>query len=208
MNYLAASEYETFGLDERTAAGLVASASSLMDAHCRRTTLGVAQYQERLRLPWDRCALRLTYLPLAVVGPATTAIVTIRGRYVQPRNGEGWAAEFAHEVLTTFALPGTWVTMDPASIDFDAGTGELTLPLNILGLEYGEMEISYMAGLSTITDGVKTACAKIVQNAQATPALNVKLSRLDRMHMAYFSDTLIDQDVQALLAPYVAQKVG
>jgi hypothetical protein len=47
-----------------------------------------------------------------------------------------------------------------------------------------------------------------VRNAQATPALNVRAGNLDRMHLEYFADTLIDQNVRALLAPYVAQKVG
>jgi hypothetical protein len=38
--------------------------------------------------------------------------------------------------------------------------------------------------------------------------LNVRTGRVDRMRMDYFSDSLIDQSVQAMLAPYVAQKVG
>jgi hypothetical protein len=48
-----------------------------------------------------------------------------------------------------------------------------------------------------------------VKNAQATPALNVKRNVLpDRMQLLYFSDSLMDETVQSLLAPYVAQKVG
>jgi hypothetical protein len=59
-----------------------------------------------------------------------------------------------------------------------------------------------------IPDPVKFACAQIVRNAQATPALNVRIGRVDRMRMDYFSDSLIDQNVRSMLAPYVAQKVG
>jgi len=55
---------------------------------------------------------------------------------------------------------------------------------------------------------VKVACAQIVRNAQATPALNVNSARLDRMSFDYFSDSLVDTTVKTLLAPYVAQKVG
>jgi len=55
---------------------------------------------------------------------------------------------------------------------------------------------------------VKAACAQIVRNAQSTPALNVRRGRLDRMYMDYFSDSLLDDTVRELLAPYVAQKVG
>jgi hypothetical protein len=71
-----------------------------------------------------------------------------------------------------------------------------------------EVDIVYTAGLAVITDPVKFACAQIVRNAQATPALNVKTGKVDVMRMDYFSDSLIDQNVQAMLAPYVAQKVG
>ena len=107
-----------------------------------------------------------------------------------------------------FGLPGTWNAIDPASIDVFPQTGELSLPVNAIGLGYSEIEIVYTAGLEVISDKVKVACAQIVRNAQATPALNVKAGTLDRMHLDYFSDTLLDQTVRALLAPYVAQKVG
>ena len=98
--------------------------------------------------------------------------------------------------------------IDPAAIDFFANTGELTLPLNIVGLWFSEVDIVYTAGLAVIADPVKFACAQIVRNAQATPALNVSVGKIDTMSMNYFSDTLLDQTVQAMLAPYVAQKVG
>jgi len=107
-----------------------------------------------------------------------------------------------------FALPGSWVTIDPQAFDFFPDSGELSLPLNVLGLRFAELEVTYTAGLDTIPNGVKVACAQIVKNAQATPALNVQKERLDRMYLEYFSGTLVDQTVRSLLAPYVAQKVG
>jgi hypothetical protein len=208
MNYLSPSEYETYGLEEATGAAWVAAASAVMDAHCRRATLGVAQYQERLRVPWGRHSVRLSFLPLAVVAPATTPIVAARGRYAQPRSGEGWNNEMTWDVAGTFALPGSWVDIAPLTLDANAESGELTLPLNALGLGYGEIELTYTAGLAPLADAVKVACAQIVRNAQATPALNVKSGRLERMHLEYFADSLLDQTVRSLLAPYVAQKVG
>ena len=66
----------------------------------------------------------------------------------------------------------------------------------------------YTAGLDPIPDPVKIACAQVVKNAQAMPALNVRSGSLDRMRMEYFSDALIDESVRALVAQYVAQKVG
>jgi hypothetical protein len=65
-----------------------------------------------------------------------------------------------------------------------------------------------MLKLEETPSAVKTACAQIVRNALATPALNVRAGQLDRMHVQYFADTLLGADVCALLAPWVAQKVG
>ncbi len=87
-------------------------------------------------------------------------------------------------------------------------TAELTFPENFLGLDYNEVEVTYTSGLVTIPDAVKVACAQIVKNAQATPAMNVKSSKMDTLQMQYFSGSLIDPQVQPLLRPYVAERLG
>jgi hypothetical protein len=110
--------------------------------------------------------------------------------------------------MQTFALPGTWTTVDPSALDFDAQTGEVTIAPNPLGFSFNEIEITYNAGLATIPDGLKFACAQIVRNAQATPALNVRSESIDRLRLDYFSDSLIDESVRSLLAPYVATKLA
>lgn len=208
MTYLAPSEYTNYSLDSSTPAALVSAASQLINSHCRRATLAVAQYVERLRLREGRNTVRLSYLPLATVAPATSPFVAARGRYAVPRRNEGEALDFPSEILRVFALPGTWTAIDPTSLDFDSSTGEITLPQNPLGFAYNEIEITYTAGLATISDDVKFACAQIVRNAQATPALNVKAGALDRLRLEYFSADLLDQTVTSFLAPYVAQKLG
>lgn len=208
MIYLAPSEYEYYGLDATTPAAVVAAASSLIDAHCRRATLAVNQYEERLRIAADRNTVRLSYIPLAIVATAVTPIVSAQGRYTIPRRGDWPFDDLRLDAALTFGLPGIWTAIDPAAIDFFANTGELTLPLNIVGLWFSEVDIVYTAGMAVISDPVKFACAQIVRNAQATPALNVSVGKIDTMSMNYFSDSLIDQTVQAMLAPYVAQKVG
>jgi hypothetical protein len=209
MIYLNASEYEQYGLDHSAAAALVAAASSLIVAHCRRATLGVAQYVERVRLRPGRNSLRLTYLPLAALAPASSPFVAVKARYAVPRRGEGVEGEpLAAEVAGAFGLPGAWTALDPAALEHDAATGEVALPQHPLGLGYNEVEVTYTAGFAAIPEAVKFACAQVARNAQATPALNVKSSGLDRMQMAYFEDSLLDAAVRALLAPFVAQKVG
>ncbi len=205
MNYLSPSDFSSYGLDATTPQTLIAAASALMDAHCRRPTLAVAPYTERLRLAPGRNSVRLSFLPLATVAPAVTPIVSARARYAVPRRGEG--ADFAADVAQTFNLPGAWTTLDPAAVECGAETGELTLPANALGLTFNEVEVTYNAGLAAIPDALKFACAQIVRNAQATPALNVRAGALDRMRLEYFADSLLDANVRALLAPYVAQRL-
>ena len=208
MNYLSPSEYQLYGIDVTTEPALVGSASSLIDAHCRRSTLGVAQYEERIRMMPDRNIVRLTYLPLASIVPATLPIVSARGRFTIPRRGEWPFDDLRLDVALMFGLPGTWTNIDPTSIDSDPLTGELSLPLNIVGLWFSEVDLVYTAGFSVIPDAVKYACAQIVRNAQATPAVNVKTGRVDRMRMDYFAPDLLDATVRSLLAPFVAQKGG
>jgi hypothetical protein len=205
MIYLSASEYDQYGLEPSVPAALVAAASSLIDAHCRRPTLGVAQYVERVRLCPGRNSLRLSFLPPAAVAPASSPFVAVKARYAVPRRGEGDAAA---EIAGAFGLPGSWTALDPATFDCDLATGEVTLPQHPLGLAYNEVEVTYTAGFAAVPAMVKFACAQIVRNAQANPALNVRSTSLDRMQMEYFSDSLLDVTVRTLLAPYVAQKVA
>ncbi len=202
MNYLDPSEYETYGLDKTVPAAFVAAASSLIDAHCRRGTLAVAQYVERLRLG-GRGAGRLSFLPLATVAPATSPLASVRARYGAPRDPN----ELALEAAEVFGLPGSWTDLDPSQIDFDAATGELTFAPNALGLTFNQVEVAYTAGFDPIPEPVKHACAQIVRNALAAPALNVRAGTIDRMRLDYFADTLLDQTVRAQLAAYVSNKL-
>jgi hypothetical protein len=206
MNYLSPTEYQLYGIDTTTDPALVGAASSLIDAHCRRATLAIAQYEERIRMMPDRNTIHLTYLPLAPLAPATSPIVSGRGRYTIPRRGEWPFDDLRLDVALMFGMPGTWSNMDPTSVDFDPTTGELTLPLNLVGLWFSEVDIIYTAGYATIPDAAKYACAQVVRNAQATPAVNVKTGHMDRFRMDYFAPDLLDNTVRAMLAPFVAQK--
>jgi hypothetical protein len=112
------------------------------------------------------------------------------------------------EIVWAFSLPGQWTAIDPNLVDYDPNTGELTLPWNVLGLPYNEVAVTYTAGLATIGDDVKSACAQIVRNAQSTPALNASKTKIDTMQMQYFSSSLVDETVQAWLRPYIANRLG
>ena len=79
MVYLSASDFESYGVDLATPLALIGAVSALVDAHCKRPTLAPAQYTERLRLMPDTSTVRLTFLPLAVISPATSPIVSGAG---------------------------------------------------------------------------------------------------------------------------------
>ena len=208
MNYLSDSEYETYGLEPATPESFVAAASSLINVYCRRPTLAIVQFTDRVRLMPGRNNLRLTNLPLAIVPGKTSPLISGRGRYAPPRRGEDTTMWELAEIALVYALPGTWVDLDVSTFDYFAETGEVSWLGNPLGLAFDEIELVYTAGFSQVPDPVKFACAQLVKNAQATPALNVRAGTLNSMHLEYFSDTLIDSTVQGMLAPYVAQKVG
>jgi hypothetical protein len=207
MGYLDPTEYVAYGLAAETTDDWVTMASALMEAHCRRPTLMVAQYIERLRLTAGAQSVRLSYLPLTPLGTATSALVGVRVRYGRPRRGE-LADPMLAQVAWAFSVPGSWSALDPGGVDLDSGTGTVTFTANLLGLDYNEVEVTYTAGVAPVPVALKVACAQIVKNAQATPAMNVKGSRMDTLQMQYFSSALIDVNVQALLAPYVAQRIG
>jgi hypothetical protein len=197
MAYLQSTDYPNYGLPAGTTADWITAATALINSYCRRPDLNVIQYTERTRMTSGS----------QTTGTATTALVSIEGRYAKPRRGE-ILADPLFEIVWAFSLPGQWTTIDPNSVDYDPNTGELTLPWNMLGLPYNEVAVTYTAGLTVIGDDVKTACAQIVRNAQSTPALNASKTKIDTMQMQYFSSSLIDETVQAWLRPYVANRLG
>src|ERR1700685_4647232 len=146
MNYLATTDYLTYGLDPATDPSWVTAASAIIDAHCRRLTLGVNQYEERLKMPPDLNVVRVNYLPMVTVAPATTAIVTLQGRYGMPRRGEWPFPEMSLEFALAFSLPGMWTAIDPTTIDIWADGGELTFPINALGLFFHEEVVVFTWG--------------------------------------------------------------
>jgi hypothetical protein len=207
MAYLQPADYPNYGLPTGTTADWITSATALINSYCRRPDLNVIQYTERLRLTSGAQTVLLSYLPLAPLGIASTPLVSIEARYARPRRGE-ILNEPLLEVAWAFSLPGQWTALDPNSVDYDPNAGELTLPFNLLGLPYNEVSVTYTAGLTTIGDDVKSACAQIVRNAQSTPALNASKTKIDTMQMQYFSSSLLDETVQTWLRPYIANRLG
>ena len=200
MGYLQPADYEAYGLAADTADELVTMASALMEGHCRRPSLFATQYVERVRLAACNQTARLSYGPLAA-----GALTAVRVRYGR-NSRDGYGERFGFQVAQAFGLPGTWSTIDPSTVEVYLGAREISFAFNILGLAYNEAEITYTAGFTVVPGQVKAACAQVVKNAQTTPGLNVKASRLDTMQMEYFGPTLIDDGVRSLLKPFIAEK--
>ena len=106
-----------------------------------------------------------------------------------------------------FGLGGTWTSVDPTTVVVYAN-GEAELPLNFLGVPFNEAELTYTAGYVTVPAAVKAACAQIVKNANATPALTVKKQSIDAMDMEYFGPSLLDDEVKRMLRPYLCARLG
>ena len=207
MAYLLPTAYTNYGLPAGTSADWVTAATALINSYCRRPDINITQYTERSRIVSGSQTVMMSYLPLAPLAPAATPLIAMQGKYAWPRRGDLPVVPLLDAALA-FSLPGEWSALDPTTVDFDPNTGILTLPWNLMGLPFNEVEVTYTAGLATIGDDIKTACAQIVKNAQAQPSLNVQRSRVDTMWLQYFGTTLIDQTVQVLLRPYIAKRLG
>ena len=207
MPYLQPAEYSNYGLPDGTSSDWVTTATALINSFCRRPDLNIMQYSEKLRVVSGSRTVRLSYLPLAATNEASSPLMNVQGRFAQPRRGDAAGSKLMEEALA-FSLPGQWASIDPQSIDLDANAGELTLPWNLFGLPFNEVSVTYTAGLATIGDDIKSACAQIVRNAQATPALNASKTKIDTMQIQYFSSSLLDDTVKAWLRPYVANRLG
>ncbi|MGA8940952.1 MAG: hypothetical protein WB439_17445 [Acidobacteriaceae bacterium] len=203
MGYLQPADYVAYGLSADTADAWITTASAMIEAYCRRPSLMSASYTERMRVPLKAETVRLSYGPLISVD-------AVRAKYARPRFGEECGGEFAYQAVfaSAFAMPGEWVDVDPTTLYVSLPTGEFRFGWNVMGMRYSEAEVTYTAGLTTVPTAVQVACAQIVRNAQATPGLNVKSSKMDTLQTQYFSDSLIDSQVQAMLRPYVAERLG
>ena len=109
MGYLLPTEYVQYGLTAETTDDWVTMASALIEAHCRRPSLQVTQYVERLRVMTGSQTVRLSYLPLAD-GLPDSGLVSVRARYGRPRRGE-LADIFREQVAWAFTVPGSWATL-------------------------------------------------------------------------------------------------
>lgn len=203
--YLTTAEFAALGLADSTDPALIRVASDLVDSFCQRSSLLVAQYTERNRLPDGVPITRATFTPLAIPEGSTTPFLLVRVRHGIPR---GPNAQTLAEMVAPFGGPPAWVELDPNNVDFHAATGEVWLPASLFGSSYTEVELTYTAGHAQVPEAVKLACAQIIRNIESHPAANVRTALLDRLQLEYFAGSLLDDDVRRLLAPFVAIRLN
>ena len=201
MGYLVPAEYAAYVLTAETQDAWVTAASAMIEAYCKRPTLLSASYTEQVRVSRHTQRVRLSYGPLVSVD-------AVSARYARPSWRYEEAEPFGAAFAQVFGLPGTWVTVDPAQLEVSLALGEFRFPWSVMGTRYAQAEVTYTAGLTAVPDTVKVACAQVVKNAQATPGLNVRSSRMDTLQTQYFSDSLMDSQVKAMLRPYVAERTA
>ena len=94
MAYLETTVYESYGLAPDTTDDWIAVASGMIDGYCRRASVLATQYVERLRVVEGSQTVRLSYLPLIAVSPATIPLVTCgedtRGRAAAKWDRSDW----------------------------------------------------------------------------------------------------------------------
>src|ERR1700734_3300891 len=129
MGYLLPTEYVQYGLTAETTDDWVTMASALIEGYCRRPSLLVTQYVERMRLTAGAQAVRLSYRPLAAAVGAASALMGVRVRYGRPRRGES-PDPFREEIARVFSVPGSWTSLDMTTVDVNQTTAELTFPAN------------------------------------------------------------------------------
>jgi hypothetical protein len=120
--------------------------------------------------------VRLSYLPLAPLGQATSPLVALQARYAKPRRGESADTGLA-DIAWAFAVPGQWSDVDVTAVDFDSNTcgGQMNAAGANLQLEIQEF-VSGVAGIPvTLYDGaiadlpaVCTVVAASSMNLQGT----------------------------------------
>ena len=135
MGYLEPTEYAAYGLTAETTDDWVTTASAMMESYCRRPSLLATTYTERVRLGRRGMTARLSYLPLALVAPATTPLVSARARLGYTWRGEMLDA-FREQLLEAFSTPGSWTTLDVTAMDVDMTVGEVTVPANFVVVRY------------------------------------------------------------------------
>ena len=147
--------------------------------------------------------VRLSYGPLISVD-------AVRAQYARPRLGRSATGDRLPELALRrrLRLPGEWVDCGPDDTLCESADRGVSVCVERDGdaLQRGRGDVygGLYDGAECCAGGVRADCEKCAGDA----GLNVKSSKMDTLQTQYFSDSLIDSQVQAMLRPYVAERLG
>jgi hypothetical protein len=144
-------------------------------------------------------------------GPIRRLISAV-GRVSYPRRGDSLSAisPQANGLLATVSSFGgapTWQIINVANNDIDLEKNQIWTPMGFLMSPYSEVRMSYIAGYPSdnIPMGIKRAVANIAKAVDESPAgASVSKFRAGDVQMERFVDSIIDEDLRMMLAPFRA----
>ncbi len=137
MGYLLPTEYVQYGLTAETTDDWVTMASALMEAHCRRPSLLVTQYVERMRLTAGAQTVRLSYRPLAAAVGAVCAGGGAGAVWTAATRGDAGSVSRAGGEGVWFAGKLECAGCDDCGRECDDGGADISGELSGAGLQRG-----------------------------------------------------------------------
>jgi hypothetical protein len=150
--------------------------------------------------------------PVAQVSRAPIArLVSGIGRYAAARGSTSGFTDQTYGLLETVSRFGTgpiWSGFDVDSADRVDSTGEIWIPSGPLLANFSDVRLRYVAGyrFNALPEGIKRATAKIASGLAESPSsAAISSYGFADIRMTRFSDSVLDGECRALLAPYVAR---
>ena len=160
---------------------------------------------EELQMPQGRPLQNVSRTPVRI-------ILGIQGRYGYSRRGNSYSEIDQYNLLaaiTMFGGPPIWEIANQALVGVDPNTGQLWFPAGILLAYYTEVRVGYIAGwqYASLPSAIKLACAKLI-NANANIPMNgaIRSYRAGDTAIERFASTFFDDDMKALLEPFMSRQ--
>lgn len=178
-------------------------AMGLMHAHCNRASLWPTEVvTPSLEIPYGQQQTRLHVTPVVEV-------LEIAGRYGPGRRDRQgmnnmYTALNPLLILVSSGAP-VWTPINLATIEYESGTGILTLPWSNMLLPYSIIRVRYIGGYITIPYRVKVAMAELINSVHAKQVSDRTRYTVGRITRQYASTTFITPMAEQLLQPFVIQ---
>lgn len=109
------------------------------------------------------------------------------------------------QITALFGGPPGFQYMDASQIDCNYQTGAIWVPVGLYFVRYTELVVTYNSGFDPrhMPKAIKRACALVVRNMIVRGGISGVKSLNASKVSATFAESLIDQDIQVMLQPFV-----